>query len=245
MDAIHRALSSFSRAFSDCSHSARPDFGVGGAEPSLFLSAPFTGFLPWPGYASQQPRPQFLAGVWTQWRIFRRTGYAAHVGRILLTFHVLAMLGAKDKTQPSHTRLGIALAIAVGLVAWTGYRGGQLALGADHLTEHMPAGLRDVLGLQDSHAASSTVDTSTFYGARIHPIFAARCVNCHGPDKHKANLQLDSYRGIMRGGKDGPVVQPGNAPGSDLFRRITLPANHDDFMPKGKKSLVIERSQAD
>jgi hypothetical protein len=41
----------------------------------------------------------------------------------------------------------------------------------------------------------------------------------------------------MRGGKDGPVVQPGNAPGSDLFRRITLPANHDDFMPKGKKAL--------
>jgi hypothetical protein len=37
----------------------------------------------------------------------------------------------------------------------------------------------------------------------------------------------------MRGGKDGPVVQPGNAPGSDLFRRINLPANHDDFMPKG------------
>jgi hypothetical protein len=42
----------------------------------------------------------------------------------------------------------------------------------------------------------------------------------------------------MRGGKDGPVVQPGDAPGSDLFRRISLPSNHDDFMPKGGKRAL-------
>ena len=35
----------------------------------------------------------------------------------------------------------------------------------------------------------------------------------------------------------GPSSKPGNPPGSDLFRRITLPASHDDFMPKGKKAL--------
>ena len=39
----------------------------------------------------------------------------------------------------------------------------------------------------------------------------------------------------MRGGKDGPVIQPGNAQGSDLFRRITLTPDHDDFMPKENK----------
>jgi hypothetical protein len=36
----------------------------------------------------------------------------------------------------------------------------------------------------------------------------------------------------MRGGKNGPVVRAGNVQGSDLFRRITLPPGHDDFMPK-------------
>jgi cytochrome c len=99
--------------------------------------------------------------------------------------------------------------------------------------------LRHVLRVPDSRAASSKVDPNTFYGARVHPIFTARCVNCHGADKHKANLRLDTYPGVMRGGKDGPVVQAGNAQGSDLFRRITLPANHDDFMPKGKKALSL------
>lgn len=126
----------------------------------------------------------------------------------------------------------VALALAVGLVGWTGYRGGQLSLGEDHLTEHMPAGLRHALGLSDAVGPSASADPNTFYGARVQPIFAAHCVTCHGPSKRRANLRLDSYGSLMRGGKDGPVVRAGNVRGSDLFRRITLPPGHDDFMPK-------------
>ncbi len=136
----------------------------------------------------------------------------------------------------------VTLAIGVGLVSWTGYRGGQLSLGEEHLTEHMPAGLRHVLGLPDSLKSSNGVSANTFYGARIQPIFEARCVTCHGPTKHKANLRLDSYTALMRGGKDGPVVRPGNFQGSDLFRRITLASDHDDFMPKeNKKPLSADQ----
>jgi SepF-like predicted cell division protein (DUF552 family) len=42
----------------------------------------------------------------------------------------------------------------------------------------------------------------------------------------------------MRGGKDGPVIQIGKSQASDLFRRVSLPASHDDFMPKGKSPLT-------
>jgi uncharacterized membrane protein len=128
-----------------------------------------------------------------------------------------------------------ALATGIGLVAWTGYRGGQLSLGEDHLTEYMPAGLRHALRVSNVRSASSNPGANTFYGARIDLIFSARCVTCHGPSKHKANLRLDSYRSLMRGGKDGPVIRAGNIQGSDLFRRITLPPGHDDFMPKENK----------
>jgi mono/diheme cytochrome c family protein len=137
-----------------------------------------------------------------------------------------------------------ALALGVGLVAWTGYRGGQLALGPDHLTEHMPQELRDVLGVENSVVSASSVDINTFYGARIQPIFTARCISCHGPNKHKGKLRLDSYGALMRGGKDGPVIQIGNTQGSDLFRRIRLPASHDDFMPKGKQPLSADQVKA-
>jgi uncharacterized membrane protein len=135
------------------------------------------------------------------------------------------------------------LAVCVSLVAWTGYRGGQLSLGEDHLTEHMPGGLRHLLRVSNGGPASSASGgANTFYGARVEPIFEVRCVTCHGPSKHKANLRLDSYRGMMRGGKDGPVVRPGNVQGSDLFRRITLPPGHDDFMPKeGRRPLSSDQ----
>jgi uncharacterized membrane protein len=151
------------------------------------------------------------------------------------------------RSRASERSLGliysVALAVGVGLVVWTGYRGGQLSLGEDHLTEHMPGGLRHALGLSNTNAASlASAGANTFYGARVEPIFEARCVTCHGPNKHKANLRLDSYRAVMRGGKNGPVIRAGNVQGSDLVRRITLPPGHDDFMPKeGKRPLSSDQ----
>ena len=131
----------------------------------------------------------------------------------------------------------IALATGVVLVVWTGYRGGQLSQGEDHLTEYMPVRLRHSLGLTDVSVATSS-PPNTFYGARVEPIFSARCFTCHGPQKHRGNLRLDSYSSLMRGGKTGLVVRAGNVQASELFRRITLSPDHDDFMPKeGKRPL--------
>ena len=159
-------------------------------------------------------------------------------GGILLTFTCWLCWVLRARLSQPGPLFGTPLAMAVVLVAWTGYRGGQLSLGADHLTEHMPTGLRHVLGVTRNDTVSSKADPNTFFGARVQPILAARCVSCHGPDKHKANLRLDTYQGVIRGGKDGPVVHAGNPQGSDLFRRVTLPANHDDFMPKGGKKAL-------
>jgi hypothetical protein len=60
-------------------------------------------------------------------------------------------------------------------------------------------------------------------------------VTCHGQSKHKAGLRLDTYAGVMRGGKHGPVIKPGDSKNSELFRRITLPQSDDDFMPADNK----------
>src|SRR5262249_34430333 len=107
----------------------------------------------------------------------------------------------------------------------------------NHLTEHMPSGLRDMLGVQNPDNAAAKADPNTFYGARIQPIFDSRCVSCHSASKHKGNLRLDGYRSLMRGGKDGAAIQASNAQASNLFRRINLPASDDNFMPKGKPPL--------
>jgi hypothetical protein len=48
----------------------------------------------------------------------------------------------------------------------------------------------------------------------------------------------------MRGGKNGTVIRAGKIQNSEVFRRITLPAGHDDFMPKGKQPLTAEQVKA-
>jgi uncharacterized membrane protein len=184
------------------------------------------------------------------WCLARTGGYSGRLitqhmwGGVVLSIVCWVCWVLRRRLRELSVTYGIALALGVGLVAWTGYRGGQLSLGPNHLTEHMPNRLRNILGLADSRATSAIADPNTFYGARIQPIFTARCINCHGEDKHKGNLRLDSYGALMRGGKDGPVIQTGNIQGSDLFRRITLPASHDDFMPKGKQPLTADQVKA-
>jgi uncharacterized membrane protein len=130
----------------------------------------------------------------------------------------------------------IALGAAVGAVSWTGYRGGQISLGENHLTEFMPAPLRNMLGVEPNTPTDPAIGgLATFYGARIQPIFAANCMTCHSPAKRKSGLRLDNYSALMRGGKHGAVIKAGDPGGSELLRRIKLSPADDNFMPKGGK----------
>lgn len=126
------------------------------------------------------------------------------------------------------------LGSAVLLVSWTGYRGGQISEGQDHLTEYMPTVLRHAVGLPDQEPLVKA-EAGSFYLERVQPILSDRCVSCHGPKKQKNNLRLDSYGWLLRGGEHGAVVKGGNPTGSDLFHRVTLSPDQDDFMPKEKK----------
>ena len=129
------------------------------------------------------------------------------------------------------------LTVGVLVVCWTGYRGGQVSQGEDHLTEYMPSLLRRVLGLSSAGPLLEAAPGG-FYEVRVQPIFAVRCVSCHGAKRQKSNLRLDSYGWLMRGGKHGAVIKAGNLEGSDLFRRITLSPENDDFMPKEKRQAL-------
>lgn len=86
--------------------------------------------------------------------------------------------------------------------------------------------------------AALTRAEPTFYQARIAPIFDQHCVTCHGEKKHKAGLRLDSFERALQGGEGGVVIQPGDPKGSELLRRITLPATDDEVMPSDGKPLL-------
>ena len=72
----------------------------------------------------------------------------------------------------------------------------------------------------------------------IKPIFRETCIKCHGEEKQKGKLRLDSKEAAFKGGEDGKVIEPGKADKSDLYRRITLAATHEDFMPSKADPLT-------
>lgn len=78
----------------------------------------------------------------------------------------------------------------------------------------------------------------TFYQARVAPIFDRHCAGCHGEKKQKAALRLDSLEAIVRGSEDGAVIKPGDLKGSELVRRINLPADDEEVMPSDGKPLL-------
>lgn len=78
----------------------------------------------------------------------------------------------------------------------------------------------------------------TFFTARVAPIFEKHCVGCHGPEKHKAGLRLDTFENVMHGAESGAVVKAGALKESEIFRRITLPESDEDVMPSDGKPLL-------
>ena len=82
--------------------------------------------------------------------------------------------------------------------------------------------------------------TGVTYDTDIKPIFEKSCVRCHGEQKPKGHLRLDSLAGIMKGGEDGKVVVPGESAKSMLVRNIAHLGDPDDYMPPPRNKAGIK-----
>jgi mono/diheme cytochrome c family protein len=78
------------------------------------------------------------------------------------------------------------------------------------------------------------------YAADIQPLFEKSCVKCHGPEKPKARLRLDSLQGVLKGGEDGKVVKPGDSAGSMLIHNVAHIGDPDDYMPPPRNKAGIQ-----
>jgi len=66
-------------------------------------------------------------------------------------------------------------------------------------------------------------------------VFKRRCVRCHGANDQNAELRLDSYAAIMRGGEQGPAVIGGDLENSLLYQKVTR-RNRPAMPPRSKLS---------
>lgn len=131
-------------------------------------------------------------------------------------------------------RLCLFATVAVLMVA--SHYGGSITHGKDFLTRYAPASVRPLLG--DTGAAevpggqSAGAAQRPAYATVVQPILDRTCVACHGADKAKGKLRLDSFEALLQGGAAGPVVEVGKTSAeSELIKRILLPLEHDDHMP--------------
>ena len=76
--------------------------------------------------------------------------------------------------------------------------------------------------------------TGVTYGKDIQPLLQASCIRCHGAERPKAGLRLDSLDGALKGSKDGKVILPGNSKDSLLVLAVSQLDEEKAMPPKFK-----------
>src|SRR5262249_59302046 len=59
-----------------------------------------------------------------------------------------------------------------------------------------------------------------FFERNVRPVLVERCLSCHGPEKAKSGLRLDTREAMLTGGDGGPVVVPGKPKDSRLVAAV-------------------------
>ena len=118
----------------------------------------------------------------------------------------------------------------------TGHLGGSLTHGSDYLTHYAPNFVKKILGVADNKkpvaaAAVKNLQQLPVFAGVILPMMERTCINCHGTQKAKAALRLDTYSAVLKGSENGTVVKAGAAATSALVQRLLLPSDSDDHMP--------------
>ena len=93
-----------------------------------------------------------------------------------------------------------------------------------------------VLGSLISGMAWGADGDAAFFTTSVQPILVSNCIRCHGPDKQKARLRLDSRDAILAGGKSGPAAVPGKPDDSLIVKAIGYGDDDLQMPPKEKLS---------
>ncbi|MEI9898510.1 MAG: c-type cytochrome domain-containing protein [Chthoniobacter sp.] len=86
-----------------------------------------------------------------------------------------------------------------------------------------------------AHAADAPAEL--LYVRRIAPLFAEKCLSCHGNDaqKIKGGFDMRSLAAVMKGGEsEEPALKPGQPEESPLYLAVTR-AHEDDWKPMPPK----------
>jgi len=178
-----------------------------------------------------------LAAVSCGWLLAQPGGYDAQ----LLRWHRLAGFGVAGACiatwllcRPNWPRAyRVSLLATLALLVVAGHYGSAMTHGRGFFTRYAPAPLRSLLGEQRAatHLVSADPMQRRLFVDVVQPILQQRCSPCHGPEKQKGELRVDTLATLLAGGKTGPALVAGKAAESLMIKRLLLPLSHDDHMP--------------
>lgn len=121
------------------------------------------------------------------------------------------------------------------LVLLTGHWGGSLTRGEDYIFESAKPGGSDSNEIMAKRIRISDVDEAEVFNDIIRPLLEEKCFACHSSKKQKGQLRLDAIDLILKGGKHGEIVVPGNAEESEMYKRLVLSTEIKEHMPPRKE----------
>jgi cytochrome c5 len=77
---------------------------------------------------------------------------------------------------------------------------------------------------------------SVSFAKDVMPIFENSCTSCHGTDQMKAGLDLRTYKSLMAGSSNGPVIVSGKSADSFLVQQVVK-----GKMPKRGQKLTSDQ----
>jgi uncharacterized membrane protein/mono/diheme cytochrome c family protein len=150
------------------------------------------------------------------------------------------------------------LVVSLFLLMAASHLGGNITHGREYLVEYMPPAMRESLsglpkpvlefiGLTEAKPDKPPVSSAaelTLYDAVFAGPINQYCVACHKPERVRGELLMHTLEDILKGGKTGPAIVYGDLEASELYVRVTLPKDDEDFMPpddrKGFSDTQVE-----
>ncbi|MFC5052031.1 c-type cytochrome domain-containing protein [Rubritalea spongiae] len=129
---------------------------------------------------------------------------------------------------------GVLLSASFFMMLSAGHHGGAITHGEPN--DAWPSKVLEKRKAAEAKAAQKEV---FLYDDIVKPILEEKCVSCHGEDKQKGALRVDTIAYMLEGGEETACLVPGDLENSALITYLHLPLDDDYRMPpEGKKQLT-------
>lgn len=81
------------------------------------------------------------------------------------------------------------------------------------------------------------------YEKDIKPLFERSCFKCHGAEKQKGKLRLDSLEATLKGGSNGPGFEKGASAKSTFVASVARLMSEDENMPPEGKGKPFSKEE--